>query len=54
VRFSVRSPAEGSDVSEIAKTFGGGGHEHAAGFEVSLEELAQMIRAGAAARPHSA
>jgi hypothetical protein len=54
VRFSVRSPAEGLDVSEIAKSFGGGGHEHAAGFEVSLEELAQMIYAGATAGPHSA
>ncbi len=54
VRFSLRSLAEGLDVSEIAKTFGGGGHEHAAGFEVSLEQLAQMISAAAAAGPHSA
>ncbi len=54
VRFSLRSPAGGVDVSEIARTFGGGGHEHAAGFEVSLEQLAQMISAGAGARPHSA
>ena len=54
VRFSLRSPAGGLDVSEIAKTFGGGGHEHAAGFEVSLEQLAQMISAGAAAGAPSA
>lgn len=30
--YSLRSDAEGLDVSEIAKTFGGGGHKHAAGF----------------------
>lgn len=29
---SLRSRADGPDVSEIAKWFGGGGHEHAAGF----------------------
>lgn len=33
--FSLRSRApDGADVSEIAKTFGGGGHRHAAGFTV--------------------
>ena len=32
--FSLRSTEEGIDVSEIAKQFGGGGHKHAAGFEI--------------------
>lgn len=34
LKGSLRS-AEGADVSQIAKHFGGGGHRHAAGFEVS-------------------
>lgn len=34
--FSLRSNAEGVDVSAIAQQYGGGGHEHAAGFKVSL------------------
>lgn len=32
--FSLRSAEDGLDVSEIAVQFGGGGHKHAAGFEV--------------------
>lgn len=32
-QYSLRSAPDGVDVSEIAKTFGGGGHKHAAGFE---------------------
>lgn len=32
--FSLRSDSEGLDVSEIAKGYGGGGHQHAAGFSV--------------------
>ncbi len=32
--FSLRSAADGLDVSEVAKTMGGGGHPHAAGFTV--------------------
>lgn len=32
--YSLRSTPTGLDVSEIAKRFGGGGHKHAAGFEV--------------------
>lgn len=32
--FSLRSTEEGTDVSEIAKFYGGGGHKHAAGFKV--------------------
>lgn len=39
-RFSLRSEANGLDVAEIAKRFGGGGHAKAAGFTInSLEEL---------------
>ncbi len=33
LRFSLRSDKDGVDVSEVAKTMGGGGHKHAAGFE---------------------
>jgi len=36
--FSLRSCKEGLDVSEVAKQYGGGGHRHAAGFRVSLQE----------------
>lgn len=36
--FSLRSPPEGADVSEIAKQFGGGGHKHAAGFRLSFDQ----------------
>lgn len=32
--FSLRSTDEGLDVSEIAKTYGGGGHRNASGFRV--------------------
>lgn len=32
--FSLRSTDEGMDVSAIAVQYGGGGHEHAAGFQV--------------------
>jgi oligoribonuclease NrnB/cAMP/cGMP phosphodiesterase (DHH superfamily) len=32
IAFSLRSALDGLDVSEIAKRFGGGGHQHAAGF----------------------
>lgn len=33
-QFSLRSRPGGVDVSEIAKQFGGGGHAHAAGFQI--------------------
>lgn len=33
--YSLRSTADGVDVSKIAKRFGGGGHKHAAGFRVA-------------------
>ncbi|MFB5634981.1 MAG: bifunctional oligoribonuclease/PAP phosphatase NrnA, partial [Candidatus Nitrosomaritimum aestuariumsis] len=32
--FGLRSFSKGSDVSEIAKEYGGGGHRNAAGFRV--------------------
>jgi len=32
--YSLRSANHGIDVSEVAKSFGGGGHKHAAGFTV--------------------
>jgi len=31
--YSLRSAEDGEDVSVIAKHYGGGGHQHAAGFE---------------------
>ena len=34
--FSLRSCNEGVDVAEIAKRYGGGGHEHAAGFTMGI------------------
>ena len=40
--FSLRSVDGGVDVSEIAEAYGGGGHEHAAGFEVSFEAAADF------------
>jgi oligoribonuclease NrnB/cAMP/cGMP phosphodiesterase (DHH superfamily) len=42
-RFSLRSRADGCDVSEIAKLYGGGGHRHAAGFSVTAEEAIDMV-----------
>lgn len=35
--FGLRSSDTGLDVGEIAKIYGGGGHEHAAGFRVSYD-----------------
>jgi len=37
--YSLRSDAEGQDVSLIAAQFGGGGHRHAAGFKLRADEL---------------
>lgn len=34
--FSLRSADDGLDVAQIAKQFGGGGHEHSAGFRVNI------------------
>lgn len=35
-KFSLRSSQDGVDVSKVAEKYGGGGHAHASGFEVSL------------------
>lgn len=41
--FSLRSTEEtGIDVSAIAKLYGGGGHNHAAGFKVSYKQAAEF------------
>lgn len=40
--FSLRSEDNGVDVSEIAQKFGGGGHKHAAGFSIPLDELYKL------------
>lgn len=37
--FSLRSDADGVDVSEIAERFGGGGHKNAAGFKIPLDKF---------------
>lgn len=36
VRYGLRSRDDGPDVAELAAMFGGGGHKHAAGFEVPI------------------
>ena len=41
--YSLRSPEDGLDVSEIASKFGGGGHKHAAGFAVTFDKLHAII-----------
>lgn len=38
--FGLRSNADGIDVSEIAKQYGGGGHRNSAGFKVGFEVAA--------------
>lgn len=43
VRVSLRSTPSGPDVSAIAARMGGGGHAHAAGFEISLTQLEAML-----------
>lgn len=44
VAFSLRSEEKvGMDVSLIAKKFGGGGHKHAAGFQVSHTRFLDMM-----------
>lgn len=42
--FSLRSRDDGVDVSEIAQLFGGGGHEHAAGFRIPHEQIPTFMR----------
>lgn len=40
---SMRSRADGLDIEPVAKTFGGGGHPHAAGFVIQLRELLMYL-----------
>lgn len=44
VQFGLRSTEDCIDVSEIAKFYGGGGHKHAAGFQVDGAAFAAMLR----------
>jgi nanoRNase/pAp phosphatase (c-di-AMP/oligoRNAs hydrolase) len=39
-KWSLRSSAAGIDVAEIAERFGGGGHQHSAGFITLLSDSA--------------
>ncbi len=39
VQVGLRSTPDGPDVAEIAEAFGGGGHKHASGLEVSSEQI---------------
>lgn len=42
-KFSLRSSSpDGLDVSAIARLYGGGGHRHAAGFRIRLEDVPVM------------
>jgi phosphoesterase RecJ-like protein len=57
-RISLRASVDELDVSAIARSFGGGGHRQAAGFqsEASIDEITELIRQGfvaqrAASRP---
>lgn len=43
VQFSLRSVDGGTDVSEVARGYGGGGHVHAAGFECSFATLRAIL-----------
>lgn len=45
-RWSLRSTADGADVSAIAKALGGGGHRNAAGFRMTREEAADCDATG--------
>jgi phosphoesterase RecJ-like protein len=50
VKVSLRAHHEDSDVSEVAKRFGGGGHRQAAGFNlpanVSIESIFDEVKNG--------
>ncbi len=43
VVFSLRSSPDGADVSKVAAQFGGGGHKHAAGFKMPINQFALHI-----------
>ena len=45
VNFSLGSHPGGADVSEIARMYGGGGHKHAAGFEMKRDEFLAWMNA---------
>lgn len=40
--FGLRSAENGVDVSEVAKQYGGGGHQHAAGFRLPYDKAALL------------
>lgn len=42
-QFSLRSDEHGVDVSEVARKFGGGGHRHAAGFQVPIPAGGELL-----------
>jgi nanoRNase/pAp phosphatase (c-di-AMP/oligoRNAs hydrolase) len=48
VKVSLRAHHEDSDVSEVAKRFGGGGHRKAAGFNLPPDVSIETIFNGAA------
>lgn len=45
-KWSLRSAADGADVSVIAAALGGGGHHHAAGFRMTRHEVAAFEAKG--------
>lgn len=53
--FSLRSASDGTDVSAIATAYGGGGHVHAAGFSIPLDQVGQesAIAVSGPQAPHS-
>ena len=51
VSFSLRSAPHGLDVAEIAGQYGGGGHEHAAGFRLSLKDARKFFGVGGLPAP---
>ncbi|MDR2519441.1 MAG: hypothetical protein LBC69_00035, partial [Eubacteriaceae bacterium] len=44
-KVSMRSVVEGLDLSAIARSFGGGGHKRAAGFNIKAPDLAKVKEA---------
>lgn len=43
IHVSLRSGADGVDVSKVAGSFGGGGHHDAAGFTVSFDKFTEFL-----------